>query len=466
MKIDKKIVICFDTNIFDSTQYNFDENFYTLFKDMKSERYPNLEIFIDPIIYNEVISHLKKKAKESKQKLDAFKNNLLNLEMFTDLNTALDIKDFEEKMVEESENKFREFIEFFTNELNTDFNYDVNEILNDYFNLLPPFEDKKNKKNEFPDALILQNLKNKFSDCDNFIMVSSDKGFISAVNQKMPQIKTYINYNDCLNDLNKQHEEYNLTYKKAQLLLDDIKREFLNKISNLSFDFVETYYAEELGVKIEVTNYDRQGVTELYELDEIMFHHIDMDNPRIRILSLSSGESASEVEVDFDTEITMLGKQDESDDLIEEIHKLRCSINAKMNTSKDRIEETSLSPILLDKRSLVNRTIERDYFAYQNYEYDYAPSLHPTNDTYTITCESCGIVNKYFSPEMSEFSVSSSERNMGPDTLYELQVDEICANCTKPLILDIQISEYPYGIIDLEEVRCSGGEASLSFEIS
>lgn len=59
----------------------------------------------------------------------------------------------------EAKDKFEEFVNFFTNEqLEMAFpNYNMTEILEDYFNSELPFEDKAKKKNEFPDALIIHN---------------------------------------------------------------------------------------------------------------------------------------------------------------------------------------------------------------------------------------------------------------------------------------------------------------------
>ena len=67
---------------------------------------------------------------------------------------------------------------------------------------------------------------------------------------------------------------------------------------------------------------------------------------------------------------------------------------------------------------------------------------------------------------MEDFDISSSERSMGSDYLYTFQINEICGDCGQPLIIDITISEYPYQVLELEEISCSGGLTDLQFEIS
>lgn len=73
MDTSTNFVICFDTNIYDNTQYNFDGQFYKIFKEFKKEKFPNLEIYINSIIYREVMTHLEEKGKKITRRLKSLK---------------------------------------------------------------------------------------------------------------------------------------------------------------------------------------------------------------------------------------------------------------------------------------------------------------------------------------------------------------------------------------------------------
>lgn len=464
MKIENNITICFDTNIYYDTNFSFNGNFYTTFKKLKMI-YPNLKVYVEPIIYNEVLTHLRNRAKEITKDTEKFLKKINNLDILTNVKDALEIEGLENKCFQETKDKFEEFINFFSDEkIDESFNYEISEILIDYFQGKPPFEDKKNKKNEFPDALIIQNLKNKFQSHENLYIVSSDNGFIEAVRKNIPHSRTFKKYADCADFLNKQGEYYEEAHKNVEKLVDNIKGDIENRFKDLLNYFVPIEYAEDLGIKIDVTNYDRKGYSEFSDLDEVMINHLNLNSYRIRILAIDSDKKLISAEITFSIEIDILGHEDESNDVISEKHEISYKVDVKVNSESGVSIEMPGSLILLNRDSLIARNVEKNYF--DNYFDDYEPSLRPTSDTYTIVCDSCEFCNEFFSPEIDEFEFTRSEGGMGYETLYYLTIHEICQECNQPFVLDISISIYPYLTIDQEEIHCLGGTTDLSFELS
>lgn len=460
MKIEKNITVCFDSNIYDSTNYDFEGKFYTTFKGLKKS-YPNLRVYIEPIIYNEVLSHLRDRAIDITKAVESLSKQTRSLDLFSSAMETLKIEDLESQCFTEYEEKFEEFIKFFSDEeIDKTFNYEMSDILSDYFEGLPPFENKKSKKNEFPDALIIQSLKNKFQNQDNLFIVSSDKGFREAVRKKIPKARTFLKYSECADFLNKQQEKYKEAHKDVENLVDNIKAIIITQFEDLLNDFVLVSYAESLGIKIDVTNYDRKGYSEFFGLDEVMINHLDFNSYRIRILDIDSDKKRIGAEIIFIIDIDISGYEDESNDLILESHKASYSVNVEVKSDSNKIIDISHGSMILNRSSLINRSIERYYFE------DYIPSLHPTRDSYSVVCDSCEFCNEFFSPEMGAFEITSSEREMGNETLYYLTINEICQECTQPFIIDISISIYPYLTFNYEEIYCSGGETDLSFELS
>ena len=377
MDTSTNFVICFDTNIYDNTKYNFDGQFYKTFKELKKEKFPNLEIYINSIIYREVMAHLEEKGQENNEVIERFKKDVWNLEIFDELQRVLNDIDFlREASIKEAKDKFNNFLSLFSVDINSlkakliyddNQNFDLGEVLDDYFNHRPPFENKNNKKNEFPDALIIQNISQRFKNHDNFIVVSSDNGFRKAVEQKIPKATMFANYSECANYLNKHHENYDKVCMTIEKLESVIEKEINQFLSDLTYDFVPTYHAENFGIKVDVTNYDRKGHSELSELDEMMIQKFELnDSPLVRILNIEDNGNTT-AEIAYEAIFSILGSEDSSYDLINETHKVKYIVDIIVNIDTAEILDVSPQEIFLNKDSLIDRIITRDYF---ELEYD------------------------------------------------------------------------------------------------
>ena len=464
MKIEKNITVCFDSNIYDSTNYDFEGKFYTTFKGLKKS-YPNLRVYIEPIIYNEVLSHLRDRAIDITKAVESLSKQTRSLDLFSDAIETLKIEDLESQCFTEYEEKFEEFIKFFSDEeIDKTFNYEMSDILSDYFKGLPPFENKKSKKNEFPDALIIQGLKNKFQNQGSLYIVSSDKGFSKAVKDKIPSCKIFNNYPDCADYLNKRLEKYLEAYQIVEELVGNIARRIRKHFEELIIDFTATHHAASKGFIVDVTNYDRRDYTELYPYDEVIIRNLFFDDYHIKILDIKSDTGRVIAEIRFILRIEISGCKEDSDDLISESHTISYKVDIEVDPESKELINMSDVPIVLNNDSLINRTVERDYYE-NNYD-DYAPSLHPESEIYTITCDNCHAENNYDAPSMEEFEISSSERSMGSETVYELTIQENCGYCDQEFILKIILSMYPYLVLEVDDIDCEGGETDLSFVVS
>ena len=462
MKIEKNITVCFDTNIYDNTQYDFEGNFYTTFKGLQKS-YPNLRVYVEPIIYNEVLSHLLDRAKSITKEVESLRRKTRSLDLFSNTMETLKTEDLESQCFTEYKEKFEEFIKFFSDEeIDKTFNYEISDILSDYFKGLPPFENKNSKKNEFPDALIIQGLKNKFQNQDNLFIVSSDKGFYEAVKDKIPDCRIFSCYPDCADYLNSQLKEYKGAHKIVDNLIDDIKESITERYSELLYNLVSPEYAEKLGFEIDATDYERRGFTVSCGLDEITIDNLRFNGYRIRILDINGDKDRITAEIIFMMDINIFGYQFGSNDAFLESHTISYKVDIEVNSEYKDLITISDAPIVLNKDSLTNRIFKRHYFGY-NYD---EPSLHPESNIYTITCNHCGYENNYDAPSMEDFETSSGERSMGYETLYELTIQENCQNCKRDFILEIIISMYPYLTLESQTINCEGGETDLSVVVS
>ena len=462
MKIEKNITVCFDTNVYREAKYNFEGRFYTIFKDLKKS-YPNLRVYVEPVIYNEVLSHLRDQAIDITKEVESLRKKTKGLDLFSNAMETLKTEDLESQCFTEYKEKFEAFIKFFSDEeIDKTFNYDMSDILSDYFKGLPPFENKKSKKNEFPDAFIIQGLKNKFQNQDNLFIVSSDTGFNKAIKDKIPNCRIFSCYPDCADYLNSQLEEYEGAHKIVDNLIDAIKESITVRYSEVLYNLVSIEYAEKLGLEIDATNYERRGFTVSCGLDEIAIDNLRFNDYRIRIFDINGDKGRITAEIIFMIDINISGYQFGSNDLFLESHTISYKVDIEVNSEYKDLITISDDPIVLNKDSLTNRIVKQHYFGY-NYD---EPSLHPKNNIYTITCNHCGYENNYDAPSMEDFETSSGERSMGYETLYELTIQENCQNCKRDFILEIIISMYPYLTLETQTINCEGGETDLSFVVS
>lgn len=457
MKIENNVIICFDTNIYDSTKYNFDHIFFKTFKNLKSDNYPNLEVYVEPIIYNEVLVHLREKANEIYKKLEILNKEISNLELFNGFKKELENNDLENEIYKELKEKFDDFIKFFSDkEIDTTFEYDITEILKDYFNGKLPFEDKKSKKSEFPDALIIQKLYNKFYKNNELIIVSNDKGFTDTVREKIKEAKVFKNYSESADYLNRQQVEYNVAHKRVENLIDRVKKEVKKKFKSLFTNYTSINNAKNIGFIIDVNNYNHNDDSDINELDKLVISDLDFTNYKISILNINNDKDIINAIITFIVNIDISGYDQENYYNIMESHKIEYLVNIVLESqTEDNVkiipEDINLSRYTLQDKNIIGV---------------YEPILSPTSNTYTIECENCGEINEYDSPPIDEFGYGSDERSMGCEDLYFNEFNENCQNCNETFTINISISIYPYLTLNNCIITCENGEIDLSYDLS
>ena len=60
---------------------------------------------------------------------------------------------------------------------------DLDTILDDYFEIKPPFEEGEKKRKEFPDAFIANQVRKRFGDAEDVAVISNDTGFKKLVSR-------------------------------------------------------------------------------------------------------------------------------------------------------------------------------------------------------------------------------------------------------------------------------------------
>lgn len=154
--------------------------------------------------------------------------------------------------------KFNEYLEDLHFTILDNTGVDVNQIIDDYFQFRPPFENKEKKKNEFPDAIMIAKIKSHFSEEHPIWIISGDKGFRNAF-EGIEGYCCFDKLNEIFDLINEQDEKNTYDAIKTHLLdknvLKNINGLLTEKISDGNFE-------------INGQDCDRKGICDGYDYDE------------------------------------------------------------------------------------------------------------------------------------------------------------------------------------------------------
>ena len=169
-----------DANIFIQMKYDFSKS--PLFRLKKYVSLGIVRLFTNEIVIREVEAHIKKDVAENSAHLrnDIKKHcfrEILNSNGYEVFN-----KDFRnEKWDELIISKFHKYLNDTNCFIMKNDNIKLNDIFEDYFRLIPPFQSNEDKKHEFPDATIIKSIKNYVSQNKiKMTIITNDDGWKNA----------------------------------------------------------------------------------------------------------------------------------------------------------------------------------------------------------------------------------------------------------------------------------------------
>ncbi|MBP5772772.1 MAG: DUF4935 domain-containing protein [Eubacterium sp.] len=251
------INITIDTNVFDECKYDLLEN-STLRVLQNYVRDGKVKIYLSDIVLNEAKAHLEEKVstlvstiKKNRKELLKVVNEknviYMGLGEFTEIPNKSEIYD---KMSD----LFDEYIESLEPEIFDNSKINIEKILVDYFKYNAPFEKSTEKRNEFPDAFIANQIIENLP-AENSFIISKDKGF-----KKACSLNNKYRYLECLGDLYKMITEQDNNYEKVIVILDELK----NKINELIKKEIE----KDNCITVDGKSRDRKGVVSGYDYSE------------------------------------------------------------------------------------------------------------------------------------------------------------------------------------------------------
>lgn len=265
----KNRVIFLDTNIFESAKFSYDSDNFLRFLEICEEN--NITLCITDVVQKEVYKRIKVNVKEQ---LERVNKNFIKL-ILSNLGVSVDSKlKLTEQLIEKLTDNFNEFLsDYYVEVIKSDF--DQSLLIDSYFDITSPFSEQK--KEEFPDAIILLTIKKYIEDNDvEAYIISNDTDFEQFCSEN--EICLYPKLSDVTHKLNMEdpNQEIRELYEKH---LNNIKYEIGNNVKSqddfilYSYDSIDEVYVDNIIVqdvvvnKLDIIQFDSESDSLQLEVD-------------------------------------------------------------------------------------------------------------------------------------------------------------------------------------------------------
>lgn len=227
---DKPILLFIDTQAFHQYGYDFDHHIFKSILSLSKEK--KLTVIMIDVLKKENQKRIEKNLKKSIEKIDGYLKKSDGMMLRNHI--VLD----ENKIISEFQERFDAYLKKIDC-----INVSANEILqeslfNMYFNCMPPFEDKANKKHEFPDAIMCLTLKKLSEDRHSNIHVISDDGGMKLFCMKHDKFHQYDSLSVFLDFMNKRNKYYTRAKEFIFHKLNEIKGSLKSKVDNQGVEYL------------------------------------------------------------------------------------------------------------------------------------------------------------------------------------------------------------------------------------
>lgn len=448
--IKNPIVTFIDTSILDPMYNTLSDEHYKILKKYVDNN--SILLITSSVVLKEIKVHFKEKIEEAYEKL----NNILTSRSFSLLKESkkyknLFIQDSSSNMIRESYRLFNKKLLDLKFKILTDTRISVSKLLEMYFGNKPPFC-KKNKKSEFPDAIMYLMLKKEVNDNYKIHIIAQDDDWerLVATNHNFiihKSIRDYLDfilqdeklYNDTRVFLNSK----NAKDKIISLFKDQLdKKEFRVCGTNIE-DGILYGYDYDYYEKISIYNYD-------FIIDSIEDIYTKNKEYYVQAVILCSAYIDMRCEY-FDEEDSIWDPEDKEyidknyKEFIE-THELTMPVRILIKCVNNDFIIESFNSIYTDDdfNKLDNQTLISRKFS---------STINPNKFTVirNLKCPSCNNnINIDLISDDTE-CVSSVERNMGIENEYKIDIHKTCKNCGNNYHITGKVWEYPVNSFNYEE---------------
>lgn len=259
------LAVTIDTNIFDAAKFDLcDTSTLKILENyVKSGK---IKVVLSDIVVWESKRHIADQVKKicgimRKARAAALEGSTEHLINTIGLGEILRIVTNKDELISKGEEMFDDFLRTINAEILGADLIDVGLILGDYFGTKPPFENSEKKKSEFPDAFIAQQIRKRFGETEEVVIVSNDKGFIRACRESENHL-FFNSLGELYNAISKEDAAYDETMaviKELQLRISAAVKEYIKGNENID---------------VHGLSYDKDGIESGYDYSEVYLHSI------------------------------------------------------------------------------------------------------------------------------------------------------------------------------------------------
>lgn len=291
------LAVTIDTNILDAAKYDLgDGSTLQLLKNYVDDGI--IKVVLSNIVVRESKKHLAKQVNKAcgiarKLRAEVLQESTEYLINYVGLSRLLEISKDKDALIQKSEELFDNFLTDINAEILGIDLINLESIIDDYFEINPPFEDGEKKRKEFPDAFIANQIRKHFGEAEDVAIVSNDNGFKKAC-KEAPNHFFFGSLGALFDAINKEKEE--------------AYAETINVIKELQFRIAPTlieYIKSNENIEVRGLSYDKDGVETGFDYDESYLHNVS--NIAFRV------DSVDEM-TDKYSKVTLLCKADISAD--------------------------------------------------------------------------------------------------------------------------------------------------------
>lgn len=269
------IAVTIDTNVFDAAKYDFSEGSpLTLLA--KYVQRGKIKVVLSDIVLKEAKKHIAEQANKvcgitRKLRAEVLKESTAHLINHIGLNSILELVSDKKSLMTKSEELFEKYLaEIDAEVLSTDL-IKLDAIIDDYFEVRPPFEAGEKKRKEFPDAFIACQIRERFGENEVVAIVSKDNGFRKAC-KATPNHIFFDSLGQLYNLINKEEEAYRETIG----IIEELRRCINSGISE--------YIESNENIDVRGLSYDKDGIVSGFDYDEFSLYSIS--NTSFSVLSV------------------------------------------------------------------------------------------------------------------------------------------------------------------------------------
>lgn len=260
------INVTIDTNIFDAARYDFDEN-STLQLLTKYVKKGKLKIVLSNIVVKEAEKHIAEQGEKlyriaRKLRAEALKISTKQLIDYVGLNRLLELADDKNLVKAKCVELFKKYINDIDAEILDTNQIDIDAIIDDYFEIRPPFQSGEKKRKEFPDAFIANQIRKRFGDDEIVAIISNDNGFRAACKETNNHL-FFESLGQLYDKINKEEAAYNETIDLIKTLQYHISSE------------VAKYITQNGNIDVIGISRDKDDIAEGFDYTEVYLDNIN-----------------------------------------------------------------------------------------------------------------------------------------------------------------------------------------------